>query len=143
MNAVYFWLGLGFLLCAAETLMPGIFLLWLGLAGLATGLAMLALPELGGIAQIGLYGVFAAVSVLISKQVMRGSNVASDRPMLNRKADQMIGRTYPLEEAIDNGFGKLKAGDALWTVSGEDLPAGTQVTVVAVEGMQLKVERAG
>ena len=32
MNLIYFWLGLALLLIAAETFVPGAFLLWFGIA---------------------------------------------------------------------------------------------------------------
>jgi membrane protein implicated in regulation of membrane protease activity len=34
----------------------------------------------------------------------------------------------------------VQIADAFWDVSGADLPAGTPVRIVAVEGMHLKVE---
>jgi hypothetical protein len=62
-------------------------------------------------------------------------------PFLNRRGDQHIGRVYRLEEAVRNGRGKARVGDSLWLVSGEDMPAGTEVKVTAVEGTVLQVER--
>lgn len=142
MTAVYFWLGLGLLLVAAETLMPGAFLLWVGLAGVATGLTVWVLPASSGIAQMLIFAGYSAASVLISRQLIKAGPESSDQPLLNRRAEQLVGRTFPLDGAIANGQGKLKVGDALWSVSGADQPAGTAVTVVGVDGMVLKVERA-
>lgn len=142
MTAVYFWLGLGLLLVAAETLMPGAFLLWVGLAGAATGITVWALPASSGLVQMLIFAGYSVASVLISRQLIKAGPESSDQPLLNRRAEQLVGRTFPLDGAIANGHGKLKVGDALWTVSGADLPAGTAVTVVGVDGMILKVERA-
>jgi membrane protein implicated in regulation of membrane protease activity len=66
----------------------------------------------------------------------------SDQPLLNRKSEQLIGKVLPLHQAIVNGQGRVKLGDALWTVDGPDLPAGTQVRVIGATSMILKVEPA-
>ena len=36
----------------------------------------------------------------------------------------------------------VKLGDTMWIVEGDDMPAGTRVTVKAAEGVRLKVVRA-
>lgn len=60
--------------------------------------------------------------------------------MLNSRADQLIGQTFTIEEAILNGRGKIKAGDAVWIATGPDLAAGTHVRVHAIDGTVLHVE---
>ena len=65
------------------------------------------------------------------------------RIMLNRRAEQFIGRRYVLDTAIVNGQGKARVGDSHWLVAGPDLPVGETVEVVAVEGTTLKVRKAG
>ena len=54
----------------------------------------------------------------------------------------MIGQRYQLIEPIVNGRGKALVGDGQWLVSGPDLPLGSTVEVVAVEGTTLKVRAA-
>jgi inner membrane protein len=61
---------------------------------------------------------------------------------LNRRGEQLIGKRYVLVEPIINGRGKARVGDGQWLVSGPDLPAGSTVEVVAVEGTTLKVRPA-
>ena len=61
---------------------------------------------------------------------------------LNRRGEQMIGRTAVLSEPIQNGRGKAKIDDSVWRVEGSDLPAGTQIKVTGVDGAILKVEAA-
>ena len=51
-----------------------------------------------------------------------------------------MGRVVPLERAIEAGSGRVKIGDAFWTVQGPDLPAGTPVRVVGTDGSNLQVE---
>jgi membrane protein implicated in regulation of membrane protease activity len=66
----------------------------------------------------------------------------SDQPNLNRRAEQYIGRRFVLETAIVNGQGKARVGDSLWLAEGPDLPAGSPVEVVGVDGSTLKVKAA-
>ena len=62
--------------------------------------------------------------------------------MLNRRAEQLVGRVVPLERAIVNGEGRVQIADAFWDVTGPDAPAGTAVRVIAVDGMTLRVRPA-
>ncbi len=41
------------------------------------------------------------------------------------------------------GYGRIRVGDSVWRVAGENLPAGAKVRVVAVEdGAEVRVEKA-
>ena len=62
--------------------------------------------------------------------------------MLNQRAAQLVGRVVVLETALVDGFGKIRLGDALWTVTGADLPVGTRVVIEATDGINLSVRRA-
>ncbi len=66
----------------------------------------------------------------------------SDLPDLNERGHQYIGRSLVVEQAIQNGRGKVRVGDGIWAVEGPDAPAGARVTVVGAKGPVLVVERA-
>jgi inner membrane protein len=138
-NVFYFWLGLGLLLMAAETLMPGAFLLWLGIAGVAMSIIVFVFPSLPVLAQAALFAVLALLSVALYRRVFRRREPDSDKPLLNRRAEQLIGRSVVLDQAIEGGRGRVQIGDALWTVAGPDLPVGARVVVNAVDGLVLRV----
>jgi membrane protein implicated in regulation of membrane protease activity len=55
---------------------------------------------------------------------------------------QYVGRDFTLAAPVVNGQGKLSIDDTIWKVEGEDLPEGTQVRVVGVDGTILRIERA-
>lgn len=65
----------------------------------------------------------------------------SDQPELNRRTAQLIGRVLIVEEAIEGGRGKVRAGDTLWAAEGPDTPAGVGVRVAAARATILMVER--
>ena len=137
------WAAVALLLFAAEALVPGAFMLWLGLAATAVFLIALAVPELSPLVQVALFVVLSFISIQVYRRWFRGRERESDQPMLNRRADQLIGRVVPLDRAIVNGVGRVQIADAYWDVAGPDLLTGTAVRVVAVDGMTLKVESAG
>jgi membrane protein implicated in regulation of membrane protease activity len=46
-----------------------------------------------------------------------------------------------VEQAIQNGRGKVRVGDTLWPAEGADMPAGAEVKVIAAKATVLVVER--
>jgi membrane protein implicated in regulation of membrane protease activity len=123
--------------------MPGYFLLWIGIAAAAMGLILTFLPPLPALGEATLFAALALVSCFLYWRFLRPSlDEPSEQPLLNRRAEQHIGRRYVLETDIANGQGKARVGDSHWLVAGPDLPAGTTVEVVGVEGATLKVQRA-
>jgi hypothetical protein len=141
-NNVIFWLGLGLLLMAAETIVPGAFRLWFGLAGLLMGALLWLLPGMHVLLQAVLFSALALVAVQVYRTWFRRREPVSSQPLLNRRSEQYVGRVFVLDSAIVNGFGKIRIGDSIWTVSGDPLPVGARVSVLAVDGMTLKVRAA-
>ena len=142
MASPWFWWGLALALFAAEALAPGAFMLWLGFAAAGAGLLALMVP-MPLSAQWMVFALLALVSVLVGWRVRRGHlPLASDRPLLNRRGEQLVGQVHLLETAIVDGRGRLKIGDAYWTPFGADLPAGTRDRVVAADAGALRVEPA-
>lgn len=138
----WLWLVAGVLLGAAEALAPGVFLIWLGIAAIGTGLVGFLLP-LTFEWSLLVFCAFSALSVLAGRRFYGSREVTSDRPFLNRRAEALIGRVFVLHEAIEHGMGRARVDDSIWRVAGPDLPAGSRVRVVAVEGaVLLRVEPA-
>ena len=137
-----FWAVAALVLFAAEAMAPGAFMLWFGFAAVAMAVAVLLVPGLGWVAQVVLFSVLAVISVAIYRRWFRGKGRQSDKPLLNRRAEQLVGTVATLDQAIDGGRGRVKIDDAFWTVEGADLPLGTRVRVIAVNGMTLKVQEA-
>ena len=134
------WGALTLLLFAAEALAPGAFMLWMGFAAAAVFVAVLVLPGVPLLLQIGAFVVLSFVSIQIYRTWFRGRDRVSDRPLLNRRAEQLIGRVVTLDQPIQAGRGRAKVDDAFWVVGGPDLPAGSEVRIVGVDGMTLLVQ---
>ncbi|KQN96411.1 MULTISPECIES: NfeD family protein [Stenotrophomonas] len=136
------WAALAVILFAAEAMAPGAFMLWMGFAASAVFLVVWAYDGLAVLMQVVLFVALSFVSIQIYRTWFRRRARPSDQPLLNRRAEQLIGRVVVLDQAIANGAGRAKIDDAFWVVAGPDLPAGSHVRVVAVDGMTLKVQEA-
>jgi inner membrane protein len=144
MNSSWFWWGLALALFALEAVMPGTFMLWLGIAAIGTGIVHLLVPGLDPTMQWIAFAILSLLAVAVGWRYRQSHTpTPSDQPLLNRRAEQLIGRVYPLDTAIVDGRGRLKIGDAFWMVSGPDLAAGTRVRVIGVDGMELRIDPAG
>ena len=141
-KAMMVWAVAAMLLIAAETLLPEIFLLWLGIAAGAMFFIVWAFPGVAPLWQAVAFVALSFVSIGVYVKLIRGRHVAPDQPLLNKRGEQLVGRVLPLHEAIVNGQGRVKFGDALWTVEGPELPAGHQVRIVGASSMVLRVEPA-
>lgn len=136
------WAALTLLLFAAEALVPGAFMLWMGFAAALVFLGVLLVPGLPLLVQVIAFVLLSFVSIQVYRQWFKGRDRQSDRPLLNRRAEQLIGRVTTLDQSIVGGRGRIKLDDAYWIVTGPELPAGIQVRVVGSAGMELIVEAA-
>ncbi len=137
-----FWAVLALVLFAAEALVPGASLMWLGLAAAAMMAVMLVAPGMDILPQAILFAVFAIASLLVYGRWFRARAQVSDKPLLNRRAEQLVGQTAVLEHPIVRGRGRIQIADTYWSVEGPDLPVGTAVQIVATDGMTLQVVEA-
>ena len=135
------WLGLVVLFLVIEAVTVSLVSVWFGLGALAATLVSLAVDNVW--VQIG---VFLAVSAA----AMAGLRPLSRRWLTGRKqptnADRVIGATGLVQEAIDNlaGTGAVQVFGQVWTArsaDGTDIPVGTQVTILRIEGVKLFVQR--
>lgn len=136
------WMALGLVLLTLEILVPGVFLLWIGLAALIVGVISLMFWD----AQFWVWQVqvvaflaLSLVSAFAGRRIMGRADEVSDQPLLNRRGDQLVGRVATLAEPITDGRGRIRVGDTIWRVSGPDLPAGTKVRVKAASDLDLEL----
>ncbi len=136
------WWVLALILGVVEMFLPGAAFIWLGLAAGAVGLGLLLIPDLPVPVQFGAFALLAIAAVVATRFIPKPRLDETDQPNLNRRAAQYVGQTLVLESAIVNGRGRAFVGDTLWSVAGQDLPAGAQVRVVSADGAMLRVEPA-
>lgn len=135
------WLLAGLLLLVAELALPGVFLLWVGIAAIGTGLLLLTtIPSFEMAA--ALFLVLLAGGIWLSLRLRRGGR---PYPQLNTPGSGLVGRSgvlLPLGEAAGPGL-RVRIGDSEWQARlPHDLKVpetATRVRIEAVDGTTLIV----
>lgn len=136
----WLWLIGGVVLLIAELIAPGFFLIFIGAAAMVTGFAALLLPIPIAL-QFALFAVLAFVSARYGGR--RAYSMRYDYsadPLLNDRAQRMLGKIVVATQAIDAHSGRVRVGDSEWSARGGPADAGDRVRIVDVEGNCLKVE---
>ncbi len=137
------WMVLGFILLTLEILLPGVYLLWIGIAALLVGALSLQLWEVAWWTwqvQVVAFLALSLISAYAGHRIMRDRQSDSDEPLLNRRDAQLVGRTATLQEPILDGHGRIRIDDTTWKVTGPDASAGARVKVISAGGGELIVE---
>jgi membrane protein implicated in regulation of membrane protease activity len=142
-GSMWTWWIVAAVLLIAELVLPGVFLMWLGIAAAAVGLINFFVPMAWQF-EILLFGVLSVLIIAVANPWLKRRQAAeSDQPNLNRRMFDYVGRRFVLEEPIRQGRGKLRIEDTYWEVIGPELPKGAWVKVTGVEGSKLIVEQSG
>lgn len=138
------WVAIGVLLLAFEIAVPGVYLLWLGLAAIIVGVLSVMFANAGfwpWEAQVIVFLILSLILAYYGQRIMAKGD-ETDEPLLNQRSAQLVGRTATLSEPIAEGRGRIRLDDTTWRIKGPDLPAGTRVKVTSVDGNDLAVEAA-
>ncbi|HEX2017784.1 MAG TPA: NfeD family protein [Aurantimonas sp.] len=140
----YGWWILGLLLLVLEVVLPGVYLLFFGIAALVVGMNVLLIGGdwFGWEQQVLAFVVVSAVAVFLGRKWYGSKDEITASDTLNKRTERLIGRESVLSDDIVGGRGRIGIGDSWWSVEGPDLPKGTRVRVVGAEGSVLRVEPA-
>lgn len=134
------WFIFAGVLLIFEVVTGGGFMLWIGISAGVVGVVMVVLPHTVWSYQFIIFAIAALVSCILWRNHLVKHPIETDKPNLNKRGAQNVGRVFTLDEAIVNNVGKVKIGDSPWRVMGDDMPVGTQVRVVGIDGVTLIVE---
>jgi len=127
------WIVAGMTLAGLEILVPGVFLLWIGLGAMTVGLVLSLFPELPLAWQALIFAISMLSSLGFGFWIQRRSGVSADAGRLNREMEQMIGQKYVAISPFIAGRGRIKVQDSSYAAVGEDtIGAGDVVEVVAI-----------
>lgn len=135
----WMWLIAAALLGIAEIAVPGVFLIWLAAAAAVTGFVTL----LFGVPiafQFALFALLSIAAVWFGRRWYIQNPVESSDPMLNDRVARLRGETLVVVGAIENGRGRVRVGDSVWTCRGPDCAEGSRVRVTGADGACLIVE---
>lgn len=135
---IWILVGLGFF--GAELFLPGVFLLWIGLAAIGSGFALMIWPEM----PFG-YTVLLFITVLAAGIVagLRLRRVTQGTPEVNLPDSSVAGRIGIVTDTTGPLL-RVRLGDSDWSAEGEGaFAAGDRVEVFGVSGTRLRVRRLG
>ncbi len=133
------WWILAAVLLILEVFSPAAFFIWIGLAAGLVGV-LLWVFGLSWQMQLLLFGVLSVVCVVLGRAWFKRHPIATDKPNLNRRGQDLIGRVFDVEQAISNGSGRIRVGDSTWKANGPDVAVGKKVKVVGINSAVLQVE---
>jgi len=136
----WLWLIGGVVLLIAELIAPGFSLIFIGAAGIATGVLSLALG-LPLVLQLATFAVLAFLAVrIVGRRFYASRYDYSADPLLNDRAARLLGTVVVVVQAVDSHSGRVRVGDSEWSARGGPASPGERVRIVDIEGNCLKVE---
>ncbi len=134
------WLGLVIVFGIVEAATMGLTSIWFAVGALAAMVSAVCHAPLW--LQIAVFVVVSGVAVWLTRGKVQ-NQFNQGREATN--ADRILGHVGVVQEAIDNqkAVGLVKVDGTLWTarsVSGEPIPAETEVVVLYIEGVKAMVE---
>ena len=134
------WWVIGIVLIMLELFLPGAFFLWMGIAAALVGIILLIAPDMTWQSQFIIFAIVSVVSIAVWRIYLNKHPIATDKPTLNRRGEQYVGREFTLAEPVVNGVGKLKVDDTMWKIEGDDCESGTKIKIIEADGAVLKIE---
>jgi hypothetical protein len=135
------WLVLGLVLIGFEVVVPSTFLLWPGVSALVIAAVSFVLP-VGPLSALILFAVLGVATSIYWQRWLQKQGETSDKPKLNRRALQYIGRKAVLREGFVDGTGYITLDDTRWraeTQDGHNIEVGARVEVLSVDGVTFTV----
>jgi inner membrane protein len=137
------WIIAGVVLAGLEILLPGVYLLWIGLGAIAVGMVLAVVPDLPFAWQALLFTVMMLAAVGLGVFVERRGRRSETELTLNREMEAMIGRTYVASSAFAAGRGRIAVQDtSCAAVSDAAIDAGDLVVVTGIEDGRPRVAPA-
>ncbi len=140
MDEYIIWLIIMVFFLIFEAITMGLTTIWFAMGAFVA--MLLALFDLPVIVQIATFLVVSVASLVFVYPIVK-NKFKIGKEKTNFEA--LAGKTGVVVEKIDNtaGTGQVKVGGQIWsarTVSGKELPEGTQIRIVNITGVKAEVE---
>ena len=142
------WFALALILLGFELALGTIDLLWISAASLLTALFKAVMPApIDGMEGQLLFFALASIGLLVLGRTVFDSwrHQDSDKPLLNKRMQSMVGTRALVTQSFSAGTGRVKIGDTEWlahAIDGDDFPEGKTVIIKDVEATAVKVVAA-
>ncbi len=134
------WWVLAIALLILEIFSPAAFFIWIGFAAGIMGLLLL-ISDFTWQMQFFMFAVLSVFSVVAGRTWFKRNPIESDEPNLNRRGHALVGQVFEVDQAIEDGVGRIRVGDSTWKVTGPEAEKGEKVKVVGIDSTVLRVER--
>lgn len=143
-DAAAWWLIIGLVLFLLELATFSLFLIWAGAAAIIVGVLLL-IVDIPLAAQLVIFSVLGVALTYLGRAYFAKSKAyqATDRPTLNNRLDELVGRQVTALGDFSGHDGTVKVGDSQWAARSRGPAAvkdGSPLQVVEIEGMILVVE---
>lgn len=131
------WIVAGLILAALEMLMPGLVIIWFGIAAVVTGI--LAIFVHNPYVQFGVFIVLSGIMVVFSQRIARRITHKEPEPVGSNRMPGAIG--IVVQDINPPGLGRVKvSGDEWRAEAAAAISRGQRVRVLRVDGTRLIVE---
>ena len=132
------WIIAGLVVMGAEMLLPGVLLLWIGLAAIGTGVVVWLLEPSFALT-VAVFVVLLAAGVTVALRLRR---MLHPKPRINTPDSGLVGRHGTLQDA-NPAAPRVRVGDSDWPArlprDAGEIAVGTRVRVDGVDGNTLIV----
>ncbi len=140
----WWWVGFGLVLGALEMVTGSFFLIGPGVAAVVVGVTLFAAPGMAGEIQVTIFAILSIALTWAARiYTAKAQQAPSDRPGLNKRSGQLVGKRGAVMDAFDHGEGAVEIGGVRWLAKleeGDTLATGARVEVVAADGTTLVVK---
>jgi membrane protein implicated in regulation of membrane protease activity len=139
----WWWITLGVVLIGLEMTTMSFFLIWPGIAAVVIAILLWMAPGMSGEAQVALFAVLSVAFTWVGRTIIvRTGQAESDKPALNRRSNQLVGRHATAVAAFRSGEGSVEIDGVRWKARCETakVAEGVDVKIIGADGMTLLVE---
>lgn len=144
-EAMWVWGALGLILLAVEMATGTFYVLWFGVAALCVSVATWIFPELSHAMQFTIFAVLSLGSLAIWRRYYKKTEIHYRVGQAQGEEIGRVGTVVKATSATQNGtirFAQGLMGSREWVaLSDEPIEAGSNATVVAVEGNTLRITK--
>jgi inner membrane protein len=139
------WIIGGAIVAGLEILLPGAYLLWIGLGAIVVGLVLSVAPELPLAWQAMVFAASMLLCLGVGVWLQNRRRTAEPASTLNRETASMIGQRYMAITPFVHGRGRIRVQDTSFAAVSEDAIAEGEMVVVTafVDGRAVVARVAG
>lgn len=129
----WYWLLAALLLLILEILVPGIFLLWIGLGAALVGLFLLLWPNAGPEWQ--LFALACSICLSVGAGLFWQRKLLRREPAtVNRGLEEYLQQTAQVSQSFNQGHGRIRIDDSSWPARCEQpVDSGQLVKIIAID----------